>query len=159
MPLGFGYAPIGTSPSGYGVTDSANSPLNAILPDVSTGLTQTGRVLNLGIGDYAFTADGRVQGMGTVPQLVQLALTTVFASSAVPTLGQRYTRVSEQGPNIVQQLTAEVTRALSDVITRNWVSLLSVVVQPIPANPDGQKILVKWKDLTTGKTYTTPVGP
>jgi hypothetical protein len=163
MPLGAGLAPAGTSQAGFGVPDTAAVAVDAILPDPVTGFAQTGRYLNFTLGDYAFTADGRLQGQSTVSQLVTLALTEVRGSSAIPTLGQTFTKIQEQGANVQQQLTSAVRQALADLIKRNFVKLTNVAITPISTaqgtNPDGQRILVQWVDLTTGQPQTTPIGP
>jgi hypothetical protein len=158
MPTGAGYAPAGTSSAGYGVPDSAAVPNNAILPAILTGLPQTGRSINPQTGDYVFTTDGRLMGMDTVPQLVILALTTTLGSSVLPTLGQAFTLIREQGPNFSQQLTATVNAALADLVRRKFVAVKSVTVQQPPSNPDAGTCLVKWTDLTTGLSYTNTVG-
>lgn len=158
MPLGAGFAPAGTSAAGYGVPDSATVPNNALLPDVRTALPMTGRFINPATGDYSFTADGRIQGMATVPQLVLLAIMTVQGSSVIPTLGETFTKIQEQGPNLAQQMNAAMTNALSDLVKRKYVKINSVTVQQSPSNIDAATILMKWTDLTTGLEYNNTVG-
>ena len=97
MPLGAGQSPAGGSAAGYGLPDTGTVPINAILPDPSTGLPQTGRFLNPVTKDYEFTSDGRVVGTPTARQLVQLAVRTTLGSSCLPTLGFDQTGLDEKG--------------------------------------------------------------
>lgn len=158
MPIGAGLSPAGLAAAGYGVPDLSSVPLNAVLPDLKTGLPQTGRYLNPVTKDYQFTADGRIQGMGTVPQLVQLALTTTLGTCAVPTLGQAFAKIREKGPGFRQQLTAAVSAALAPLIKTNQVQIRSIVVNDYPSAPDAGLASVSWVDLTTGLQQSTTVG-
>jgi hypothetical protein len=161
---GAGQVPAGSSIAGYGIVATTATPLNVILPDPSTGLPQTGRLLvpnaaNNGRGDWAFTADGRVVGCGTVRQLVQLALTTAFRSSASPTLGIALDQVKEQSANFQRQVATVVANALAPLVSQGLVQLLTVSLQQTPSNPDAGVALVTWRDLTTGQVNQTTIGP
>lgn len=158
MPIGAGYAPAGTSAAGYGVPDAATVPNNAVLPDLRTGLPQTGRFINPKTGDYVFTADGRLMGMDTVPQLVLLALMTTLGSSAIPGLGEEFSKIQEKGPSFLQQITSKVNSALADLIQRKFVKVNSITVQEPPSNPDAGTCLIQWTDLTTGLAHSNTVG-
>jgi hypothetical protein len=157
--IGAGFQPAGLSSAGYGVPSGATSPNGATLPDATTSLPQTGRFINFQTKDYSFTSDGRIQGMGTTEQLVLLALTTVFGSSADPALGQMYTSIQEKGTNFQQQATSAVQSALSDLIKRGFITLDGVGVLEPPGNPDAGAILVAWTDLATGTQNTNSFGP
>jgi hypothetical protein len=158
MPIGAGFAPAGTSSAGYGVPDAATVPNNSVLPDLRTGLPQTGRFINPATGDYVFTADGRLLGMDTVPQLVLLAMMTTLGSSAIPTLGQTYTQIQEKSRDFQQQMATAITSALADLIKRKFVKVNSITVQQPPSNPDAGMVLFQWTDLTTGLSYKNTVG-
>lgn len=158
MPIGAGLTPAGSSSAGYGEPGSGALPNNAILPDTQTSFPQTGRYLNPATKDYEFTSDGRLYGMGTVEQLVQLALTTTLGSSCLATLGETFTLIQEKGSNYQQQVASAVGNSLADVVNRNLVQVISVTVQEPPSNPDAGFCRVVWTDLTTGLEFTTVVG-
>lgn len=160
MPRGAGFAPAGASSAGYGVPDAPPMPSTAPLPDQQTGVPQTGRFIDPVTKDYAFAPDGRMYGMGTVPQLVQLALTTTFGSSAVPSFGERFTLIQEKGANFQQQIASAVANCLADLVKRKLVLIKSVQgIEPgLQGNPDAGLGIVKWVDLTTGIEQPTTVG-
>jgi hypothetical protein len=156
MPTGAGFAPAGTSGAGYGVPDKATVPNNALLPDVRTGLPQTGRNIDPVTKSYTYTADGRIQGVGTVRQLVQLALITIRGSAVIADLGQEFGQIQEKGPNYIQQVTAAANRALASLVRAKMVQVVSVVVRDLVSNPDAGTCELKWRDLTTNTFVTTP---
>jgi hypothetical protein len=158
MPLGAGYAPAGSSSAGYGVPGTASVPINAPLPDAETGLPQTGRFIDPITKDYRFAADGRLYGMNTVPQLVQLALMTTRGASALPALGQSFTLIQEKGSNFKQLLGAKVSEALADLVNRKLVQIVSLTVTEPASNPDAGIGVVTWRDLTSGIQMDTTVG-
>jgi hypothetical protein len=148
MPVGAGFTPAGFSPAGYGTIDVAPAPALVPLPDYRTGLSDSGRYINQKTGDYAWTADGRLQGMPTVNQLVLLAIRNNVDLSTLQV----------KGPNFNATLTAIVQDALSDLITRKLVLLVSVVIAPsgLGINPDAGIAVASWLDLTTGSPQQTP---
>ena len=159
MPVGAGSAPAGTSIAGYGTPDAAAVPNSATLPDTVTGLPRGGRYINPQTGSYQFTADGRLQGMASVNQLVLLATSTRLGSSAIPTLGQDYTSIQEQQGDFQRQVATRVAASLSNLVRLKLVELLGVTVQQAPGNPDGAVVFFQWRDLTTGKESNTQYGP
>lgn len=159
MPLGAGACPAGSSSAGYGVPDSAPAPITTMLPDPTTGQSLTGRAIDPTTKSYIFTPDGRIQGLQTVPQLVQLALTTTLGSSCLSTLGQTFLAIKEKGDNYQQQVSNAITQALSALVNAKQVQVIAISVQQPPSNPDGAIAQVSWVDLTTGLESTTSVGP
>lgn len=146
MPLGAGAAPAGSSPAGYGVPDTAPAPILVPLPDPRTGLSQGGRYINQQTKDYAFTSDGRLQGMPNVNQMVLIAIQ-----------GADFSAITEKGPNFAQQLRDVVQNALADLIARKLVQLTGITVldrQP-GMNPDAGIAVANWLDLTTGQPQET----
>jgi hypothetical protein len=99
-----------------------------------------------------------VLGMGTVPQLVLIALSTIRGTSAIPTLGQTFSQIREKGTGFQRQMASAVTTALSDLIKQKLLTLVSVDVVSVPSAPDGTSVTVRWRDLTTGLEHLTPVG-
>ena len=159
MPVGAGIAPAGTQPAGYGTPDAAAVPNSATLPDTVTGLPRGGRYIHPQTGSYQFTADGRLQGMANVNQLVLLRSSTVQGSSVLHWLGQRFSQIQEQQPDFQRRAATAVSSMLADLIQTKQVALLGVTVQPTPGNPDGAAIFFQWRDLTTGIETTTQYGP
>lgn len=159
MPIGAGGCPAGAAAAGYGVPDAANVPNNAILPRPIDGLPQTGRALDPTTKAYTFTADGRIVGMPTVQQLVQLAITTDRGSSCVPTLGQTLRLIKEKGSNYAQQVTAAITTAVADLVNNKMVQIVSIDVQQFAGNPNAAIATFKWIDVSTGQQNTTTIGP
>jgi hypothetical protein len=150
MPIGAGFAPAGSSSAGYGLPDLGTLPNNALLPQFATGLPGSGRFINPVTKDYQFTSDGRLMGMGSVPQIVQLALTTKLGTCAVSTLGQTYYLIQEKGSDFARQVQSSITRALSDAVKRGLVQIVSIVVTDYPKSPDASVATLTWVDLTTG---------
>jgi hypothetical protein len=159
MPLGAGACPVGSSAAGYGVPDRAFAPNNAMLPGIRTGLSQSGRFIDPTTKSYAFQADGRLKGVSTVPQLVQIALSTVLGSSAVATLGQTFSLIAEKGPDYQRRVTSAIESALANVVKQRLVQIVSVDVQLYPAAPDAGVATLKWRDLTTGIVNVNSIGP
>lgn len=158
MPIGAGLAPAGTSSAGYGVPDTAHTPVNGVLPDALTGLPQPGRLINPATGSYLFTADGRVQGVSRAQQLVQLAMSTIAGSSALPSLGHTLGQIQEKGVDLLSAVTAAVTTAFAPIVSQGLVTLNSVDVQDYTTQtPDRALILVKWTDNTTSTQHVTPL--
>jgi hypothetical protein len=149
MPIGAGLFPAGVFPAGFGQPEQAPAPATAVLPDPKTGLSLTGRLINQQTGDYVFTADGRLEGMATVQQLVLLAIDNIDLST-----------VQQKGPNFQRALANRVQVALADLVTRGLVQILSVTVTS-QGNPDAGIAILSWRDLTQGprsEALTTPVG-
>lgn len=159
MPTGTGFAPAGTSPSGYGVPDAGAVDINRPLPSPINGSSLTSRLINPVTKDYVYTADGRAVGQATVPHLVSIALMTALGSSAIPELGQTLSKIQEKGPNFSAQITSAIQNALAALIRAKQVQLIGVSVQEPSGNPDAGVITVQWRDLTTGIVQNSAIGP
>lgn len=147
---GAGASPAGTTPAGYGAIGAAPAaPTLAPLPDPTTGLSCTGRYINPSTGDYQITADGRWQGMGTVPQLVLLAIKAIDVSALM---------AQGKAADFARALSGAVQVALADLIKQKLVMITSVnVIDRQPGvNPDAGIAIVNWFDLTTGEPQQTP---
>jgi hypothetical protein len=143
MAGGAGLAPAGLSLGGFGSVFLPPVPNFVPLPDVRTGLSDSGRFINQRTGDYQFTSDGRLQGMPGVDQLVLLALLNNIDLSAL----------QEKGPNFARTLTSIVQTALSDLVTRKLILITSISV--IEPRQDSGIAVVNWLDLTTGEPQQT----
>lgn len=155
MPIGAGLCPAGIAPAGYGVPDTVGPPASIPLPDPKTGLAQTGRFLDPTTKDYAFTSDGRLQGMPTVRQLVQLAIKTTLGSSALIDLGIDMKRIRDKADGFDQKVTSVLTDAIAPLVRQGLVQIDSVEVFDEP-NPDAAIGILNWTDLTTGQPQPTP---
>jgi hypothetical protein len=159
MPLGFGSFGAGSASAGYGVPDQATVPNNALLPDANTGLPQTGRYIDPVAKSYKFTPDGRLYGMSTAQQVVQLALSQVRGSSCVPTDGQTFGTITEKNFDFQNRVRAAIGTALAQAVRNKQIAILSVQVYDVPSVPDGAIGSVRWQDLTTQQFDTTTIGP
>ncbi len=151
---GFGLAPLGTTPFGFGSPALAD-------PNVGKPLTKAdgsqgdARKINPVTRDYELDANGRVVGIDAVQQQVYLALVTVQTSSAVNELGQLFSSVKLITQNLTAQMTNEVRRALSKLIAAGLVELNNVTVELTI-----QKVAlvhIEWTDLTKGTTSTISI--
>ena len=133
--VGAGIAPAGTSPAGIG---------------------QTGRLLNPATGDYTFTSDGRLNGEATVPQLVKLALLTIYNSACV-SLGIDFTNTQVKHRNFANTVRTNISTAMSSLVNQSLVQIVAITVYDIPR--DAVLGALTWIDLTTSIKYTSPIGP
>lgn len=144
---GFGLAPAGTAPFGFGAPALAD-------PNIGQALTKTdgsqgeARSIDPRTRDYAFDEKGRVKGIDSVQQQVYLALVTVRDSSSVTGLGQLFSSIKLITANLQTQMTNEVRQALSRLIAENKVQLVSVRVELTPSK--AALVHVEWLDLTKG---------
>jgi hypothetical protein len=145
MPIGAGLYPAGLGLAGYGTPAQAPFSLNAPLPDPTTGLSLTGRLINQKTGDYVMQADGRLQGMPTVEQLVLLAIENIDTSD-----------IQEKTPNLRAMLADRVEKSLAPLIRAKQVLIRQIVV--VEPNQDAVVALLDWVDLTTGAPVQTPIG-
>jgi hypothetical protein len=137
--VGAGFQKAGFSPAGIGSPSPAAVNQTVPLPDPLTGLGQTCRLINYQTGDYSFTADGRVQGMSSVQQLVLLALMD----------SNLFRGIEDKGNGFQRKLAAAVQNQLASFIRQGWVQLMSVDFANASAgSPDAAGVLVRWRDLT-----------
>lgn len=159
MPLGAGAAPAGSSSAGYGVPDSATVGNATLLPDLRTGMSQTGRYIDPTTKSYVFTADGRLRGLGTVAQLMQLAMSQVRGSSCVPDDGQTFGTIREKNFDFRNRIAAAVASATAKITKQGLVQVISVDLVEPTAKPDAGVATVAWRDLTTNTFDRTTIGP
>lgn len=145
MSKGAGFAPAGFSPAGFGAPDAAPVTQTVPFPDPLTGKAQTGALINYQTGDYVMTADGRVAGMGSMQQLVLLALLNA----------QIFKGLETKGPNFQRQVASRVTAALAYLLRQKWIAVASVTVSGgNPSSPDAAGVVVNWRDLTMAQSGT-----
>jgi hypothetical protein len=158
MPTGAGLFPAGLSPAGFGLPETAAPSPIAPLPDLTTGLPQPGRLLvtqqakgEPNTIDYQFGADGRLQGMSAVQQLVMLAIFNIDLST-----------LTEKGPNFPAKLQALVAAAIAPLVALKLVGVRSITINE-PSSDAGMATL-SWVDLTAppgsiqARTQYQPIG-
>lgn len=149
--LGFGFAPLGTSPAGFGVPASSDAPG---VPAIGTG-----RYIDPTTRDFAMDtttpgATGSLRRMKTVPQLVYLAILTELDSSAVRNLGRTAL------PRLIttrtrEELLASAQRALASLITQGLVELVDVTNTVVA--PGRIQEQLRWRDLTDNTEHLTTI--
>lgn len=142
---GAGLFPAGLFPGGYGAPATVAATPASPLPDPSTGLSLTGRFINPQTNDFVMQADGRLQGMPTVAQLVLIAIKDIDLSP-----------LSEKGKNFKQALASLVSGALSQLVAQKLVRIKQVTV--LEPTKDSGFANVDWIDLTNGAPQQTPIG-
>lgn len=150
---GFGIQPAGTTPAGLGTPALATPNVGSALVDPRTG-TQTGsRLIDTRTKDYVVDANGRLSGMGNVPQLVYLAVQTTKSSSAIQDLGRR--PMGEVVAANIQALVLNNLRdAVSDLVVAGLIEVLGL--EQFRVGPDGVLLPgatyghFRYRDLTTG---------
>jgi len=151
--IGAGACAAGVTYAGFGEPATATAPGGKLFPDPYTGASQTGMRIDPATRSYVFDAYGRAQGVGTVPQMVHLALTTEFGSSAVPGFGDTTSEIEVIGPNFERDVQDRVARALSDLVARKLVKVESVKVDRFGAS--GAYRHIRWRDLTTQEEHVS----
>lgn len=150
MPVGgFGSTPFGSGPYGLGMPVIGTPATGQLFADAQTGTIGTGRKIDPGTRQYAFDDAGNPVGQDTVPQLVQLAYSTVKGTSILPDLGESYTELETIGDDFQERLTALATAPVQYLIDDKRLEILSVNVDRI--GPSGARISVSWRDKTTGR--------
>lgn len=147
MPPGFGSSPFGSGPYGFG-EPSGSAPVRAkVYFDASTGTQLTGRKIDPGSRQYVFGDDGSITGQATVPQLVQLAYSTVKGSSILADLGEDFREIQVIGDGFVALVTAKAIEPVQALIDQKKLAIRSVDVQRIADS--SVSIAVNWLDLTS----------
>lgn len=149
MPGGYGSSPFGTGPYGYGTPSTGTPATGQLFADAQTGTIGTGRKIDPATRQYVFDADGNPVGQDTVPQLVQLAYSTVKGSSILPDLGESYSELETIGDDFQERLNALATAPVRFLIDDKRLEILSVTIDRIGVS--GARVAVNWRDLTSGR--------
>lgn len=155
---GAGTSPAGCYPAGFGTPTAAPLPGGGVFLDAN-GIQQTGRAIDLRTGRYTYDAYGNSVGVATVRQLVQVAVKTLFNSSAVQGLGIRLSDLKDITSNYDKQLDVVVRDALADLVARKLVAVVDVTAQRFgaPGVQTGVYGHVRFRDLTTGLEDSLPL--
>lgn len=154
---GMGGSRFGSTPYGYGSIVPAPIPGGVIFRQTIDGTSQGSRFIDPVLKQYVFDQYGRALGMPNVVQLVQLALTTVKNSSAQAGLGFDQSLFSTIDQTTPKRADAAVRSALSDLVTQNLVSIISITTNVQVNTLSRLLIAVKWTDLTTGQEHDSTV--
>ncbi len=141
---GLGTDYLGVGPYGTGTPETAAGNTGLVLSD-AYGVSQGSRYINSRTRQYEFDANGRVVGMNNTQHLVQLAMLTVAASSAMVTLGE-LSPSGVIGAAFVQRRRASVESALAPLVRSKLIEILSIDVDTVN-RPVFTRI--RWRDLTT----------
>jgi hypothetical protein len=148
--LGAGATPAGSSSGGSGSPATTTSPPPEVyLPDRITGQSQTGRYIDPATGQYALDVNGDFIGMGTLDQLVQIAICDIDFASAIDTIDSS---TAGKMQNLLQD-------ALSLFTNQNLMQIVRVNASQIGVNGEGASLV--WRDLTQGpnaQERITPIG-
>lgn len=146
--LGAGITPAGITPAGAGAPANVQAGGGVIFPDPATGLGRTCRYIDPGTGQYDFNSLGNASGMGTVPQLVQIALSNADFS-AIDVVGDP----SDPTDPAKKKFAAVISAALAPFVNKNLLEVVSIDVSSLRVN--GERGVVKWRDLTSGSEPLT----
>ncbi len=126
--LGAGQSGLGNTQAGFGTPKkqlfSANR--NFVTP---TGSQGNARYIDPITKDYALDKFGNFVGMNAVPQMVQLALSTIKNSSAVVDFGFDFANIKIITTDTTSKVNDAVSLALADLINSGLISLTQVNVQ------------------------------
>jgi hypothetical protein len=140
IPYGAGNQPAGwTPPSAYYPIPSQVPYV--VFPDPTSGLADTGRLIDQGTRQFVYTAAGDAQGMPSVAQCLLIAWGTIKLQATIPTFVAGW-------ENRVQSLYLNAARFL---LANKLMSIVSF--QTTRFGNNGVKVNIKWRDLTTGIEY------
>lgn len=148
---GAGFQPAGTSPAGFGAPTQTADSATAILPDASTGGSHGSRKINPITRDYVMNADGRLEGMNNIQQLVQLAVT-----NAEPELQ----RLDKLDGSFEKGVLAILSAAVAPIVAQGLIEVVGVTVRMNESGglKPGQAVtLFKWRDRTTNEERSETV--
>jgi hypothetical protein len=151
--IGFGLCPHGSSPLGFGVPDHQIPRGGSLLADPATGQQANALLIDGKSKQYVYDANGRKLGMSGLRQRVQLAIATDKGTSALVALGQELKSIKRITGDVQRRARDIVTTALSHLGSAGSGELVivSVLVQRLRTSVIA--VLVKWRDLSTGKEF------
>lgn len=151
MPTGLGRAPLGTSPYGFGTPDAAPVLGGAPLVRPADGGRPGSRSIDPATGQYVYGADGRIEGMSDMQQMVYLAVKTDAGSAWDPSLGDDRSQLRDVTVNFAQRREASLRTALAHLTGPGLITILSVDV--VRVGESRVDTTLRWKDLTTGNEH------
>jgi hypothetical protein len=134
----------GSSPAGADYEILPLPPAYVPYPDPQSGQADSGRLIDPVTRQFDYTADGRAEGMGTVPQIVQIAWQTLDFSAIGP--------LDDGAPS---RAYAAYNAAVAQLISGAQLQILSFFAARVPGT-NGLGVKIRWKDLTTQLEYVYP---
>lgn len=149
---GAGFQGAGTTSAGFGAPSRGAEEGGVILRDEATGASLTGRRLDPRTGDYVVDENGRLLGMPTVQQLVQLAvMNSAAALQQIDRLNDGFERAA----------TAVLTTACGPIVQQGLIAVIGVRNVRLGVRgglAQGQAVYqFLWRDLTTNTEQGTPI--
>ncbi len=115
--------------------------------------TYGSRLIDVRTRDYTIDANGRISGMPNVPQMVQLAITTEFNTSAVRGVGNNLKKIDRVTSNFEQRVLSVVTDALKRLVDQKLVEVIGFTSfksgKKDGLQPGQTYGKLAWRDLTT----------
>lgn len=153
--IGLGWAPMGTSLVGLGSVDVAtiSTPQVLIKPDGTQGDAPALTLNDDGLLDYVVSDSGQKIGADSIGTMVLLALRTTRGSSALLDFGLDLSALRARNANATQAADTAVRSALSDLISKRLIAIVSISFQPVDSSSGVIRLV--WIDLTTQTKQTT----
>ena len=152
---GAGIQPAGLSPAGVGTPAIGTANAGTVMRNVTDGTIANARSIDPGTRQYVFDVNGRVTGVSSTRQLVQLAVSTTLGSSAVKQLGTDISRVDRITENFARRVSDVFSNALAPLVARKLIAINSIDVQQVQGSR--AYALIKWTDLSTGLEESLPI--
>lgn len=151
---GAGLQSAGDTSAGFGTSDAATVFGGAFLRDTRTGAVLGARKVNPTTRGYELDANGRVVGMNSVYQMVQIAVHTTYNSSAVRGLGQRLSSLDRITANFDKRVLEVLREALQPLIRAGFIEVLGFESFQKGNGRNGMIRggvygRLRWRDLTT----------
>jgi len=147
---GAGGSAAGVTNGGFGVNFHAPIPAPHLFDDPFSPSHLDGRRIDPVTRDYTINpSTGSIYGMTAAQQLVELAFTTVLGSSAVSGLGNDILSIQKITDSFANDVTQKIRTALSDLVNRNVITLISVTVDRVRTN--GGYFVTRWIDNSTSQ--------
>lgn len=152
---GFGSQPFGSTPYGLGQATVPDVQGGRVYRDPLTGNALGARKIDPRTRDYVMDEHGRYVGMSSTLQLVQIALSTEKASSAMRELGHELGTIETITSNIQRRVETTLTEAISHITARGLIEVLGVEMFKAGPddglNPGAVHARFRFRDLTTGE--------
>lgn len=145
--LGAGTQPAGTSAAGYGVApQQIVGPSPVVFPDPQTGLSDTGRLIDVATGEFLFTTAGLAQGCSTVYQLIVLAAADLD-----------FSELDVDSPDARTKFVQIIEDGMDGIVNQGLMAIVAIPVTPIVNAAEqvtGYTGTMQWLDLSTGQEGT-----
>lgn len=152
---GVGIQPAGLTPAGVGTPSVGTANMGVVMRSATDGTIANARNIDPGTRQYVIGTNGRITGMTSTRQLVQLAVSTTLGSSVVKQLGNDLSRVDRITDNFARRVSDVFTIALASLVARKLIAINAIDVQQVQGSR--AYALIKWTDLSTGLEESLPI--